>query len=53
MKWLQQYKIPFIVGLICIAMAALFLNLTRTNPSWEKKDLSTPIYKEYKMLRVK
>ena len=32
MKFLNEYKLPFLVGLICIAMAAIFLNLTKTNP---------------------
>ena len=32
MKFLNEYKLPFIVGLLCIALASLFLNITRTNP---------------------
>lgn len=32
MKFLNNYKLPIIVGLLCIVVAMLFLNLTKTNP---------------------
>jgi len=32
MKFLSNYRLPLIVGLLCIVIAMLFLNLTRTNP---------------------
>ncbi len=53
MNFFKEYKLPLIVGLLCVMIAALFLNLTKTDPHGGdklRKANLPPV--EYKVLKM-